>query len=104
MNLRTFDAEILIGRAVGPSPAPYIAEHAAMKAASEIFVDGIHLARERPGRPLRGCSAIPVHSTLRAALHGTGQDLGAPRGKVATRHLAHQVVHSLLIPEPSRAA
>src|SRR5208283_5907529 len=41
--------EILIGRAVGPSPAPYIAEHAAMKAASETFVDGIHPARERPG-------------------------------------------------------
>ncbi len=49
VNLRAFAAEILIGRAVGPSPAPYIAEHAAMKAASETFVDGIHPARERPG-------------------------------------------------------
>src|SRR5260370_29911086 len=41
LDQRPFDAEIFIGRTVTPCPAPNIAEHPAMKAASESLADRV---------------------------------------------------------------
>ncbi len=94
LDQRPFDAEVFIGRTVGPCPAPNIAEHPAMKAACERLADRVSPTQ---GGPCSGFENILLLQLIQlAAQRYMGRDkafafLG--RERCGTLRLVEGAVH-----------